>query len=140
MNWSQNGGTVAYRAAAGVAVAAALLLVWMNLAVGLIGNEENPVNLLYAGVLCVGIIGAFVARFQPRPMASALFATASIAQVLVPVIAIMIWRPPLTSGLVGVVILNTFFVALWSYQLCCFDTPGAPGPKSKEPTEDAAQV
>ncbi len=120
---ARNGGTVAYRAAAGVAVAAALLLVWMNLAVGLIGNEENPVNLLYAGVLFVGIIGAFVARFQPRPMASALFATA-LAQVLVPVIAIMIWRPPLTSGLVGVVILNTFFVALWVVSAVLFRHAG----------------
>ena len=37
-------GNTAYRAAVGVAVAAALLLVWINLAVGIIGSEDNPVN------------------------------------------------------------------------------------------------
>lgn len=40
------GGSIGYRAAVGVAVGAALLLVWMNLAVGLIGNEDNLANLI----------------------------------------------------------------------------------------------
>jgi hypothetical protein len=120
---ARKGGTNAYRAAVGVAVAAALLLVWMNLAVGLIGNEENPANLMYAGVLVVGLIGAFIARFQPREMARALFATA-LAQVLVPVIAMTIWRPPITGGLVGVFFLNTFFVVLWVVSALLFRHAG----------------
>ena len=78
---------IAYRAAVGVAVAAALILVWGNLAVGLIGTEDNPANLMYIGVLAVGIIGAIIARFQPHGMARALFATA-LAQALVAVIAL----------------------------------------------------
>jgi hypothetical protein len=69
-------GNTAYRAAVGVAVAAAFLLVWMNLAVGIIGTEENPANLMFGGVLAVGIIGAISARFQPHGMARALVATA----------------------------------------------------------------
>src|SRR5688572_8042949 len=60
-----------YRFAVGVALAAALFLVWMNLAVGLIGTEDNPANLLYGGVLAVGIIGAIIARFRPHGMARA---------------------------------------------------------------------
>jgi len=36
----------AYRAAAGIALVTGFLLVWMNLAVGIIGNEENPANLM----------------------------------------------------------------------------------------------
>ena len=63
---ASKGATTAYRAAVGVAVAAGLLLLWMNLAVGLIGNEENPANLMYIAVLAVGLIGAYFARFQPR--------------------------------------------------------------------------
>ena len=46
---------------------------------------------MYFGVLAVGFIGAFIARFQPRGMARALFATA-VAQALVPVIALS-WVP-----------------------------------------------
>lgn len=86
-----------YRAAVALAVTAALVLVWMNLAVGLIGNEDNPANLLYGGVLAVALIGACVARLQPRGMARAMCVTA-LVQALVPVIALMMWRPQITWG------------------------------------------
>ncbi len=57
---------MAYRFAVGVALAAAFLLVWMNLAVGLIGSEDNPANLMYFGVLAVGFIGAIIASSGHR--------------------------------------------------------------------------
>ncbi|HYH94464.1 hypothetical protein [Hyalangium sp.] len=98
-------GNNAYRAAVGVALAAAFILVWMNLAVGIIGNEENPANLMYGCVLAVGILGAVIARFQPHGMARALVATA-LAQALVAVIA-------LVAGLGYTFVLTGFFVALW---------------------------
>ncbi len=106
-------GNTAYRAAVGVAVAAAFILVWMNLAVGIIGTEDNPANLMFGGVLAVGIIGAVIARFQPDGMARALVATA-LAQALVAVIALVAG-----SGSTGpswpwnIVILTGFFAALW---------------------------
>jgi hypothetical protein len=52
----------AYRAAVGVALAAAVILVWLSLGVGVIGKDGDPANLLYVGVLAVGIIGAIIAR------------------------------------------------------------------------------
>jgi hypothetical protein len=102
----------AYRVAAGVAVAAALLLTWVNLAVGIIG-DNNPVNLLYFGVIAVGAIGALVARLQPAGMVRALLATA-VAQMLVPVIALVVDRSAVLTeppGVVGVFALNGFFAA-----------------------------
>jgi hypothetical protein len=114
---ARKAGNTAYRAAAGVAVAAALLLVWINLAVGIIGSEDNPVNLMYFGVLAVGIAGAAIARLKPQGMARALFATA-FAQVLVPVIALTIGKLQVNSekelfyGL-RVAGLNAFFVMLF---------------------------
>lgn len=98
-------GNGAYRAAAGVALATAFLLVWINLAVGIIGNEGNPANLMFGGVLAVGILGAVVARFQPHGMARALVATA-LAQALVAVIALI-------EGFGHASILTGCFVALW---------------------------
>jgi hypothetical protein len=65
-----------YRYAIGVALAAALILVWLSLGVGIIRKDGDPANLMYFGVLAVGISGAFVARFQPHGMARALLATA----------------------------------------------------------------
>lgn len=99
----------AYRAAAGVAIGTAFMLVWANLAVGVIGNEDNPANLMYAGVLAVGIAGAAVARWQSPGMVRALVATA-IVQALVALTACAV-SP--SSGLKEIVVLNGFFVALW---------------------------
>jgi cytochrome b len=114
---ARKGGNTAYRAAVGIAVAAALLLAWINLAVGIIGSENNPANLMYFGVIFVASIGAGIARFRARGMACALFVTA-FAQALVPVIALVIGRSQLQSmheppGLVGVFALNAFFVMLF---------------------------
>ena len=106
-------GDLAYRAAAGVAVVAAFLLIWMNLAVGVIGSEDNPANLMYAGVLAVGLLGAVIARFRPLGMARAMTA-AALAQAVVGGIA-------LAAGLGAtgenwpqvIVVLTGFFAALW---------------------------
>ncbi len=128
---ARKAGHIAHRAAVGVAVAAALLLVWINLAVGIIGNEGDPANLMYIGVLAVGIIGALIARLEPRGMARVLFATAG-AQMLVPVIALIIWPPQVTSwgaaGVVGVFILNAFFATLWLGSALLFRRAGASDP------------
>jgi hypothetical protein len=113
-----------YRAAFGIACATGFVLVWINSAVGIIG--DGPVNLLYLGVLAVGFFGALIARFQPRGMALALFATA-VTQMLVPVIALVIWKaggqdllidphspnPPFHPGILPVFGLNAAFAVLW---------------------------
>ena len=98
-------GSRAYRAALSVALAAAFILVWMNLAVGIIGSEDNPANLMYGGVLAVGIVGAVIARSRPLGMARAMVATA-IVQALVFVIA-------LVGGLGFTGPITVFFAALW---------------------------
>jgi hypothetical protein len=102
-----------YRAAAGVAVLAAFLLVWINLAVGIIGTEQDPANLMFAGVLAVAIAGAAIARFRPQGMARA-FVAAAVAQAMVGLIAMIgglgsdgpIW-PREVLALTG------FFTFLW---------------------------
>ena len=81
-------------------------------AVGIIGSEDNNANLMYGGVLAVGIVGAIVARFQPHGMARALFATA-LAQALVAALALVAgWGSP-GSGPLEIMALNGFFAALW---------------------------
>ncbi|GAB1596749.1 hypothetical protein [Lysobacter claricitrinus] len=66
-----------YRAGAGVAAMTGFLLVWVDLAVGIIDSERDVANLVFAGVLMVGAIGAAIARFRARGMAVALLATAA---------------------------------------------------------------
>ena len=116
-------GNIAYRAAVAVALAAALLLVWVTGAVGIIGSEDNNANLMYFGVLAVGIVGAIVARLRPHEMARALFATA-LAQASVAVIALIFglglpWSPPLE-----ILALNGFFVGLFVGSALLFRNAG----------------
>lgn len=103
----------AYRLGMAASVVGALLLVWINGAVGIIGSEDSPANLMYVGVLATGLVGTFVAKARSAAMARAMFATAA-AHALVAAIAygkgLGAQEPP---GAVGILMLNGFFVALW---------------------------
>ena len=102
---STRAGTVAHRAAVGIAVATGLFLIWVNLAVGMIGDEGHPANLMYIFVLFVALIGASIARFEPREASIAMFATAA-AQALVAVIALI-------AGLGPTLPADAFFIGAW---------------------------
>jgi uncharacterized membrane protein len=56
----------AYRLAAIVSVLGGFLMVWANLAVGIIGSEENPQNLIFYVVLLIGLFGSLITRFTSR--------------------------------------------------------------------------
>ena len=97
-----------YRVAAALALATGLLLIWVNGAVGLIGSEDNPANVLYGGVLLVGVFGAVMARLEPLGLAMTLYATA-LAQFLVPMVALVVWPNDFSPGVGLVFALNGFF-------------------------------
>ncbi len=106
-------GSITYRAAIGVALATTLTLIWVIGAVGLIGAEGDTFDLMYGAVLAVGIIGAILARFQPRAMAHALFATA-FTQGMVTFITLTIIGHYTVIGSFGWILLsNGLFVMLW---------------------------
>lgn len=130
---ARKAGNIVYRAAVGVALAAAFILVWINGAVGIIGTEDNPANLMYIGVLAIGIIGTIIARFRPPGMARVLFATA-LAQALVAVIAVIAELGSPLSPPVEILALNGFFVALFVGSALLFryaarETPAGAGPE-----------
>ena len=79
---AKTAGGTAYRIAAGLALGAVLLLVWAGLAVGIVGETGDPADLMYGGVLGVGIAGAAIARFRAQGMAWTLLAMA-VAQLVV---------------------------------------------------------
>jgi hypothetical protein len=70
-------GDLAYRAGMVVAVGTSFLITWSNLAVGIIGDEDNPLNQMFFGVIAIGIVGSLLARFRPRGMALAMAVTAA---------------------------------------------------------------
>ncbi|MFQ5572203.1 MAG: hypothetical protein ACE5G0_21215 [Rhodothermales bacterium] len=121
-------GKAAYRAAVGLALGAALLLGWVNSAVGIIGSENDDANLMYGGVLVVGAIGALIVRFKPEGMARVLFATA-LAQALVAVIALVGRLGSPYSGPLEIVSINGFFVALFVGSAVLFGKAARPRPE-----------
>lgn len=105
-------GSTAYRVATGIALLAGFMIVWGNLAVGLIGSEDNPANLMYGGVLAVAGVGALLARFEPAGMSRAMLATAA-TMLLVPIVALLIRPEDFAPGVPRVFGLNAFFAALF---------------------------
>lgn len=96
--------TFAYRGGVALALAASFLLIWINGAVGIIGNEDNPANLMFGGPLAIAFLGALLSRFRPRGMALTM-AAAGAAQIAVGIIA-------LTMGAI-IPFVTLFFTALW---------------------------
>ena len=100
---SSRGGSLAHKAAVGLAVLAGFGLMWVNLAVGMMDVE--PANLMYVLVLFVAVVGAAIGRFEPREAAIAMFATAA-AHTVVAVIGQV-------TGLGPTLLADAFFIAAW---------------------------
>ena len=100
---SSRGGSLAHRAAVGIAVLAGFGLIWINLAVGMMDVE--PGNLMYVLVLFVALVGAAIGRFEPREASIAMFATAG-AHVVVAAIALF-------ANLGPTLLADAFFIAAW---------------------------
>ena len=110
-------GSNAYRVATFIAIGCAFLLICVNLAVGILGSGPNYANLMYGGMIVIGISGAVLSRFRADGMARTMI-TMGIAQVLVPVIALIIFQLERVNGEsfedgIVVVGVTAFFGALW---------------------------
>lgn len=121
-----------YRAAVWTAIVGAFLLAWLSLGVGIIGADGDPANLMYFGVIAAGFVGAFVARFEPRGMARALYAVATL-QALVGAFAVVAGLGRPWSGALELIVLNGFFAALFAASGWLFQR--AAGPPAAGPQE-----
>lgn len=101
-----------YRSAVGIALATALIFGWVAAGVGVIGADGDPSNMMYVGVVAVGVIGSIVVRFRPQGMSRALFATA-LAQMLVTVVALVAGLGLPASPPMELLLVNGFFVVMW---------------------------
>lgn len=102
-----------YRGGVAVALATSFLLVWINGAVGIIGDEDNPANMMFVVVILMAIAGAIASRFEAAGMARAMF-VAVAAEALIAVIVVAnglgATEPP---GFPGVPILVLGFAGMW---------------------------
>ena len=111
---SRQPGGIAYRGGAALALAAIFLLLWLNGAVGIIGSENNPANLMFVGVIAIAIGGSFIARFRAAGMARAMTAAAA-AEALIPLVELVARFGAAESPIWPreVIVLSLFFTTLW---------------------------
>lgn len=110
---ARSSGDPFYRAGTLFALAAAGLLFVVNGAIGFLGSENNPANLLFFGVIAIAAIGSVLAGFRAPGMARAMFAAAA-AQILVGAGALAAgWAAPGPQGLYEVTMGTTLFGGLW---------------------------
>jgi len=117
--------TKTYRIAFGVGLFGVFFLGWVSGAVGIIGSENNPANLMYWAVPIILLTGSLISLFKPRGMTRTLFATA-LVQFLVPVIALII-SPEVSWGNVGVIgvfVFNSIFAVLFVVSALLFRRAG----------------
>jgi hypothetical protein len=71
----------AHRLGALAAVLTGFLTVWVNLAAGMIGSEDNPYNLWFGGVLAIAIAGSLLSRSSTAIAGTMILAAAAQAAV-----------------------------------------------------------
>jgi hypothetical protein len=106
-------GSWAYRAGAAIALGTAFLTVWINLAVGIIGNEDNPLNLMFFCVIAAAIVGAIVAKFESSGMARAMAVAAALQGLIGVGTLITGWGSSEPPGIIELFILIEFFAGGW---------------------------
>ena len=104
----------AYRSGFAVAGATALFLLWGMGALGIVGVEGDPADLMYLAVLAIGLGGAIVAGLRPQEMARAMFVTAG-ATVLVGLVALALGKHRAEySSVLEILGLTGMFAALFA--------------------------
>lgn len=95
---------ISYRAAVVAAVASGFLQLWITLAVGIIGSEDNPANWTYIAVVLTALSVSAVAIGNPRALSRAMAVMAGLQ--------LLFCALHLVDGHFTAVI-DLFFTSLW---------------------------
>lgn len=95
---------LAFRIAVAAAVLCGFLQVWINLAVGIIGSEDNAANRTYFAVVLIAASGAIVAFGSARGLFLTMLVAAGAQVIFSGLHAVTGTPTPIIDG---------FFVALW---------------------------
>src|SRR6185312_15539418 len=102
-----------FRLAISIAILSSFLLIWVNLAVGLIGSGPTIANLMYIGVFVILIGGTYISKFTPQRLQWVMFISA-IALIIFAIIQLSgeMYKYP-GSSVVEILAVNAFFAALF---------------------------
>jgi len=103
-----------YRWGWAAAVGSTFLLVWANLAVGLMGSGPNAGNLLYIGVLAAAIAGIYRFGLTPGGMARVMTVTAGSLVVVAGIALLSGMQHYPGSSATKIVVVNALFFVLFA--------------------------
>jgi len=106
-------GDWAYRIGAGLAVLATVLLLGINAAVGIIGSEDHPANLLYLVVIAAAFLGAVACRFRAGGLSQSMVWAAAL-QIAIAILAVeQGWGQGSGSWPRPVIVLSILLALIW---------------------------
>lgn len=100
-----------YRTGALLALAAMVLLVWSNAAVGFVGSGANVANVLYFALVAIPLLGGFVSGFTARGMFLTLILTAIVQVAITGFVFLAGFVSGAESG--AVLAINAIFILVW---------------------------
>lgn len=109
------GRNAPHRSGIGIAALGSFLTVWINGAVGMLGSEDEPTNLIFIALVGVAIVASLLVWFRPSIMRW-IMAALSAGQFAVG-IAAGLWTMPGHAIEWGVL---SFFALIWSASAACF--------------------
>lgn len=102
-----------YKIASALAVCAGFAIIWINGAVGIIGNEENPINFLFGIVLLIMFLGSYLVKRSPRKMAWVMLVTA-VSQIVITLWGTLIHLSNYPEyNFAGVIRITLLFSTIW---------------------------
>ncbi len=104
----------AFKAGIATTCLAVFLLIWISLAVGIIGDLSNIANLLYLLIFLSIGIGSWVSKLSPKGLSITMFVT-SVLQLTIPLIAMSLFTLDMSmeGEIVGMFVINSVFVILF---------------------------
>ncbi|MDB5472632.1 MAG: hypothetical protein JWR84_4192 [Caulobacter sp.] len=119
--------SLSYRLGGLIALLASVGLVWVNGAVGFLGDEDNPANLMFLAVILIAVVGSVVVRFKAAGLSKVILATAA-AQLLAGIVGYSAsWATPGPAGLQEVVVGTTLFGSMWLVSAWLFNRAAKAG-------------
>jgi len=103
-----------YLLGAALAIGTCFLLVYINVAVGIIGSDDNEANVVFLGVIGTAIAASLVARLRPAGLVVAMVMTA-VVQAGVAVYAWTLGSPG--GAVLSLVFAGAFLAAAWCFRI-----------------------
>lgn len=117
---SRFGSDNLYKSGLALSLLSGLFLIWSNGAVGLIGSEDNLINLSYYAVIVLGIGGSLISGFRSAGMMYTLMGMAYV-QLVITYMAILTGAHDLPhSSVTEILQVNGFFICLYLFAALLF--------------------